>query len=234
MGERTYSVMLSSTYKELASHRAAVSDAILSQSMFPVAMENDAALPDHDLISASLEKVDQSDAYVSLIGYRYGQQPTCLERNPEQFSLTELEFRRAVDREIPICMFIMHDEHPVPRLAMRDSANADNVKLEAFVQLAKSDRIYAEFKSVDDLKTKAVQSLVRLREALDAKRASQALTGPLVMQRIAQSEHPGAESISIIFHEAPKHESGLFLICYCLFAIAKRIWRYLTAPPKPT
>jgi hypothetical protein len=163
-----HKVMLSSTYREMIEHRRAVRDAMLSQRLLPIAMEDDAALPDRDLIAASLAKVDESDAYVGLIGYRYGQRPVCEERNPQRLSLTELEFRRAVAREIPICMLIMHDEHPVPKkwvMEERDSAE----EYESFVRLAKKDRIYAEFDSIADLKVKALQSIVRLRDVLDAR-----------------------------------------------------------------
>jgi hypothetical protein len=83
--------------------------------------------------------------------------------------LTELEFRHALDRKIPICMFIMHDEHQIPRSAVDAESDSERKKLKAFVDLAKRDRIYAEFKSVDDLKAKAVQSLVKLREAIEKR-----------------------------------------------------------------
>jgi hypothetical protein len=104
-----FSVMLSSTYNELEKHREAVREAMLGQRLMPIAMEDAAALPDQDLIDASLAMVEESDAYVGLISYRYGQAPIDPVKNPEQLSLTELEFRRAVARKIPICMFIMHD-----------------------------------------------------------------------------------------------------------------------------
>jgi hypothetical protein len=158
----TYSVMVSSTYTELVDHRRAVTEAMLSQRLFPIRMEDDAALPDQDLIDASLAKVDEADAYVGLIGYRYGQQPECQIRNPDKLSLTELEFRRAVARGIPICMFIMHADHPVPRRAVGHERAVVQQKLESFVQLAMKDRIYAGFKSVDDLKTKTVQPKYRI------------------------------------------------------------------------
>src|SRR5262245_45488377 len=161
-----FGVMLSSSFKELVEHREAVRRAVLGQRLMPIAMEDDAALPDKDLISASLSKVDESDAYVGLISYRYGQTPDDPERNPQGLSLTELEFRRAVDRKIPICMFIMHDDHPVPRSAVGSERGAED-KYQSFVALAKKDRIYAEFKSVDDLKAKCVQSLVELRKVLE-------------------------------------------------------------------
>jgi tetratricopeptide (TPR) repeat protein len=167
----TYSVMVSGTYTELIKHRQAVMDAMLGQRLLPVAMDYDAALPDQDLIDASLAKVDDAHAYVGLIGYRYGQRPECPTRNPKRLSLTELEFHRAVARGIPICMFIMHDEHLVPKGAVDEERGAKR-KLKPFVRLAKNDRIYAEFKSVDDLRGKAIQSLVKLREVLDERGVS--------------------------------------------------------------
>jgi hypothetical protein len=184
----TYKVMLSGTYKELADHRRAVADAMVGQRLLPIAMETDAALPDKDLIAASLSKVDEADAYVGLISYRYGQMPECAERNPQKLSLTELEFRRAVERGLPICMFIMHDEHPVPRRAVGEERGAEE-ELASFIALAKKDRIYAEFKSIDDLKAKVIQSLIELRAVLERKakavRAIQPTASPEVLSNIS-------------------------------------------------
>jgi Domain of unknown function (DUF4062) len=170
-GKTKHGVMLSSTYVELKDHRQAVQQAMLGQQLFPIAMEHDAAEPDHDLISASLSKVEEADAYVGLISYRYGQAPKDPDRNPEALSLTELEFRRAVERKIPICMFIMHAKHQVDREAVDAETDVERKKLKDFTALAKKDRIYAEFRSVDDLKTLAVQSLVKLREAIERRTA---------------------------------------------------------------
>lgn len=169
----TYSIVMSSTYTELVEHRRAVREAMLGQQLLPVAMEDDSAVPDQDLIAASLAKVDEADAYIGLISYRYGQIPESSNRNPNGLSLTELEFLRAVARGIPICMFIMHQDHLVPRSAVGEERGTER-KLESFLSLAKKDRIYAEFKSVEDLKTKAVQSLVKLREALDKRTPARA------------------------------------------------------------
>ncbi len=181
---------------------------MLSQRMFPIAMEDDAALPDQDLIDASLAKVNKSDAYVGLISYRYGQTPKCPERNPRRLSLTELEFRRALARKIPICMFIMHGEHPVPRRAVGAERGAKQ-KYDSFVRLAKKDRIYAEFKSVDDLKTKAVQSLIKLREVLD-KRALPSLAASRDDSGPANEPHSltGKTALSNIPIRVPEHFLG--------------------------
>jgi tetratricopeptide (TPR) repeat protein len=200
----TYSVMVSSTYIELVEHRRAIVEAMLGQRLLPIAMEYDAALPDQDLTDASLAKVDEADAYVGLISYRYGQMPECPERNPDRLSLTELEFRRAIARGIPICMFIMHRDHLVPSGEVGKERGAKQ-KLRSFLNLAKNDRIYAEFKSVDDLKTKAVQSLVALREALDRRAATSSSTS-------RDAEHKAGESkrfaISNILISVPLHFLG--------------------------
>jgi Domain of unknown function (DUF4062) len=84
MSTDRHSIMISSTYIELREHRAAVSRAVLKNEMVPLDMANDAAIPDKDFIAASLAKVNQADAYVGLIGYRYGQTPVSPDRNPDK------------------------------------------------------------------------------------------------------------------------------------------------------
>ena len=145
---------------------------MIGQRMFPIAMESDATLSDRDVIDASLAKVDEADAYIGLIGYRYGLTPVDHARNPEQLSLSELEFRRAVARGI----FGMHVYHAsrafdFARIAPR---GADfKQKLSSFSDLARKSCIYSEFEFVPDLKAKAVQCLVKLREVLDNRSSSE-------------------------------------------------------------
>jgi hypothetical protein len=169
----TWWVMLSSTFRDLEKHRDVVLGAMPSYGMLPAAMEFDAALPAEDLISASLKKVEQSDAYVGIIGYRYGQMPVCTKRNPQKFSLTELEFRHAVELKKPICMFLMSEKHPVPAGDIQKESGT-KTKLKAFRKLASKDRIYAEFDSVDDLRAKAGLSLHKLQHLLEGENAGTA------------------------------------------------------------
>lgn len=166
VGKPAYKVMLSSTYKELAGHREAGRDAMLRQDFFPVSMENDSALPNHTLITASLGKVNESDGYVGLIGYRYGQTPED-DLNPDNLSLTELEFCRAVELKIPICMFLMRGDHSVPLSALMAVNDEEKRKLAGFIERAKQNRIWADFGSIEELKSGAIQSLGKMREALN-------------------------------------------------------------------
>jgi len=178
MAKARHSIMISSTYKELMDHRAAVSSVARGLGMFPIDMGDDSAIPEADLISASLEKVDEADAYIGLISYRYGQIERDAKRNKLELSLTEMEFRRAVRRKIPICMFIMHAEYLVSQAELLKESDAIRQKLEAFKKRAKKGRIYAEFKSVDDLKAKVTQSLNMMKELLDKRPPPTGTTPP--------------------------------------------------------
>lgn len=161
-------VMLSSTFRNLKEHREAVLDTMPSYDFLQVAMEYDAALPEEDLISASLKKVEEADAYVGIIGNLYGQRPVCPVRNPKKLSLTELEFRRAQELGKPTCMFLMGPSHQVPA-SESQSEYGTKTKLENFRKLATQGRIYAEFNSVEELRAKALLSFHKLREVLNQK-----------------------------------------------------------------
>ena len=158
--------MLSSNFPELVEHQHAVREAMVTYRLSPITATDDVPLLERDPIGASLNKVDEADAYVGFVSYRYGKVFDDSQRNPDGLSLTELEFACATARKIPICMFIMHDDHPVPRSAVGAEIGSQE-KYQRFVSQAKRDCVYAEFKSVEDLKTKTVQSFAELRRLLE-------------------------------------------------------------------
>jgi hypothetical protein len=141
--------------------------------LFPLDMANDAAISDRDRIDASLAKVEEAGAYVALIGSLYGKTPEDAIRNPNELSLTELEFRRAVGRGIPTCVFAMSpsDLHITFVRAYLATANANiraaQAKLPTFIGYAKMARICVEWESVEDLEAKAIQALANLRQILE-------------------------------------------------------------------
>src|SRR5436309_8833027 len=101
-------VMISSTAYDLPEHRKEVMDACLRQGMFPKMMEH---LPasDTEAIRASLKLVDEADIYVGVFAHRYGYVPK--DNNPQQISITEMEYNRAVERKIPRMIFVMDKTH---------------------------------------------------------------------------------------------------------------------------
>jgi hypothetical protein len=83
-------VYVSSTIVDLKRERQAVLEWLLRARHQAV----DSYLPDSETVRDScLEDVDSCDLYVRILGHRYGFQPP--DDNPEQLSITQLEFRRA-------------------------------------------------------------------------------------------------------------------------------------------
>jgi hypothetical protein len=163
-----FKVMLSSTYRDLIEHREAVRDAIIGQHMLPLIMETDSADPLHGIITNSLAKVDEADAYVVLISnYRYGQVIIDPALNRDGLSVTELEFIRAEDRGLPLCIFLMDEDVEIsPRKVWTEAAWAG--KLEAFRARARDhSRIVATFSGIDELKGKVIQTLAALKSELE-------------------------------------------------------------------
>lgn len=169
MSDKLHRVMISSTYRDLTEQRVAVRDAALGQNFFPDMMEYDPAKGDQTILASSFEKVDQADAYVLLISnYRYGQIIPHPTHNPDNLSVTELEFIRAEKRGIPICAFLMDENTPInapPAEIMKEAPTAE--KLAAFrKRVSDHSRITATFTSTEDLKTKVTATLARLKPLL--------------------------------------------------------------------
>jgi len=166
--------MISSTFTDLEQHRAALIKAIKGQGLADVAMENDTALPDVDVIESSLRMVRDASAYIGVISRKYGQTPEDPNRNPAKLSLTEVEFNEAQRLNRPILLFIMGDDHLV-READIETDTGKKEKLKVFRERAKQmkpgspvHRVYATFDTLEEFKEKAIHAVAGLRRYLDA------------------------------------------------------------------
>jgi tetratricopeptide (TPR) repeat protein len=148
--------MVSSTARDLPEHRKEVLDACLRQGMFPVMMEH---LPasDADAIEESLRMVDEADFYLGVFAHRYGHVP-----EGRDVSITEMEYERAVERDIPRLIFLIDKSHPI---------NIDDVemgegaaKLKTFKVRLEKERVANYFNSPTDLRAKVIDALSRLRK----------------------------------------------------------------------
>jgi tetratricopeptide (TPR) repeat protein len=160
--------MVSSTFDEFVEHRRALINVINSQGLHPVVMEHDSARPTGTVLDSSLEKVHASEAYIGVIGHRYGAIPADA-GNPDGLSLTELEFREARRLNRPILVFIMGDKHPVTLSAV-DFDSDMRAKLARFRDEAKRARVYKEFNSLGEFEVAAASAVAELRRVLDAER----------------------------------------------------------------
>ena len=164
-GPRKYlGVMISSTFSDLKDHRAALINAIKSQGLTDIGMENDSARADLDVIDASLQMVRDGSAYIGVISRKYGQTPKSAARNPNGLSLTELEFNEALRLGRPILLFIMGENHPLLREADVEIEPENRKKLQAFRERAKKmgpdsevQRVFTLFDSPEEFAFEAAQ-----------------------------------------------------------------------------
>jgi tetratricopeptide (TPR) repeat protein len=147
-------VMISSTVKDLQDHRGVVMDAVLRMGMRPRMMEHLPAT-DADAVAVSLAMVEEADLYLGVFGYRYGYVPGSHDR-----SITEIEYDRAVARNIPRLIFLMHEQHPV---------TIDQVEFEHWPQLVRfkarisTERVLRQFRSAEELRSEILHGLAEYR-----------------------------------------------------------------------
>jgi hypothetical protein len=166
-------IMLSSTFTDLEKHRAALIGALKGQELTDIPMENDTAKADVDLIDSSLQMVQRASAYIGIISRKYGQTPQDPNRNPNELSITELEFNEAQRLDRPILLFIMGPDHPLKE-ADFETDPVKREKLNAFRERAKQmkpgspvHRVYAAFNSLEEFTQKAIHAAAGLRRYLD-------------------------------------------------------------------
>jgi tetratricopeptide (TPR) repeat protein len=150
-------VFISSTTRDLEDHRQIARDAVWRANLFPLMMERDFATME-DPIEYSLNLVEDAEIYVGIFALRYGYVPDDPARNPDCLSITELEYRHAVKRGIPVLVFVMHDEH----LVQAGHVENDPEKLTKLNQLKQeltARHVVGFFKSVEDLSNQVFQAL---------------------------------------------------------------------------
>lgn len=169
MAERI-DVMISSTARDLPEQRAAVMDGCLRRGVFPYMMEHLPAL-DAEAIQTSLEMVDKADIYLGIFAHRYGYIPK--DGNPDQISITEMEYNRAVGKGIPRFIFLMHEDHPLKASEVEKGVGGE--KLDALKKRLEMDRVANFFKSPEDLRGHVVNTLSEFlsKKAEEAKAASE-------------------------------------------------------------
>jgi tetratricopeptide (TPR) repeat protein len=104
-------IMLSSTFTDLREHRQRAIEAISKLGYMPRVMEHSGAQAEADVIDTSLAMVRDAAAYIGVISRKYGQTPLDPVRNPNELSVTELEFNEAMKLGRPIVLFIMGTGH---------------------------------------------------------------------------------------------------------------------------
>jgi gamma-glutamylcyclotransferase (GGCT)/AIG2-like uncharacterized protein YtfP len=166
-GEQLFEVMLSSTFRDLEPLRKQAIDSLIKYRCFPVVMESDASRSDKDMIDASLAKVDASDGYICIVGKRYGQTPRCAKRNPNNLSLTELEFDRARTHGRPISVIEISQDYPTPNSHIAFNRN-DQKYLDRFLEKIRANhRIIKVVRNSDEYNTALPMVIGDLRRSME-------------------------------------------------------------------
>jgi len=146
-------IVVSSTTRDLAEHRAKAINAILSKHMFPLGMEHSLAASSATPVDASLELVDQADAYVGIFGHRYG----CIPPGSD-VSITHMEYQRAVERGIPRLIFLVDEATPPPAGELDYPERLARLRNEL-----QQTQVTGFFSSADDFTVKLLRGLDKLR-----------------------------------------------------------------------
>jgi tetratricopeptide (TPR) repeat protein len=157
MPQQKLTVMISSTARDLPEHRHELVEACLRQDAFPLRMED---LPANSEVAAtaSLKLVEGSDVYIGVFANRYGYVPK--QNNPDQISITEMEYNRATERKIERLIFFMDKSHPT---TLDDVEIQNAAKLKMFKERVLTENIVRFFKSAADLRAEVINSLSKLR-----------------------------------------------------------------------
>ncbi|MEM8557456.1 MAG: DUF4062 domain-containing protein [Bacteroidota bacterium] len=158
-------VMVSSTANDLPEHRKQVLDACERVGMRPIMMEHLSA-KSAGAVDVSLAMVDEADVYVGVFAHRYGYVPEGYDR-----SITEMEYRRAIENGIPVLIFLIGDNVPVLPKDFDTGKGAE--KLHALKEEIKTTHVVDFFESPKDLRGLVIQSLTEVKEQFDATDADE-------------------------------------------------------------
>lgn len=162
-------VYVSSTYMDLADHRAAVKTA-LEHAQFDVECMEKYSAFDERPQDKCLVDVAQCDYYVLVLALRYGFQPP--KDNPKKLSITQLEYEEAVHKGKPRLVFLLDEEHPwLPKRADPNWQNPKS-KIAAFRKHVGLEHGVRTFTTPDSLATVVLEAL----RALEQQAGSGAVT----------------------------------------------------------
>lgn len=151
---KRYQVFVSSTYTDLVEERQGVLKAILDLGHIPSGMEGFFAA-DEEQLSYIKRIIEECDYYVLLLAGRYGS------INKNGVSYTEAEYNFAVEKKIPVLVFI-HDNLSMLPISKIDSDPSLSQSLDIFKSKVKKNRLVSFWNNQQDLQGKVLTSLAKV------------------------------------------------------------------------
>ena len=150
----THRVFLSSTFADLAQHRASVQAGLRLLGAVDVSMENFGARDERPMDECIRLVKDESDFFVGIYAHRYGHVP-----DEADCSISELEYRAATVAKLPRFLYLVDEQQPW--LPAHIDAGDQKRRLDDFKANLKKHHICQSFGSQDQLATKVVADVAR-------------------------------------------------------------------------
>src|SRR5262245_56889417 len=115
-------VFISSTAVDLPEYRQAAIHACQRVGFVPLCMEEFPPDP-RDAVAVCLSRVDEADAHLGIYAHRYGFVP-----EGSDVSLTEMEYDRALERDLPVLLFAVDEDHPWLPKAIEKGPGAERLE----------------------------------------------------------------------------------------------------------
>jgi len=152
-------VYISSTYIDLMNYRAAVITSLERAGFDCESMEKYSAFDERPL-DKCLADVAGCDYYLLILAWRYGYQPK--ENNPDNWSITQLEYRQAYTSGKHCLVFLLDTDHPWrPSWIDRNFPSAEP-NIEQFRQLVGEKHGLRYFTTPDNLAKSVMESLQKI------------------------------------------------------------------------
>jgi hypothetical protein len=191
MQKRKLQIFLSSTYEDLIDHRLAAMEAILAAGHIPAAMEQFA--PGDETAWEKIKAwIDESDAFILIVGGRYGSVDPASGK-----SYVQLEYEYAVEKKKPFFALVVSNEHHEQRvkdlgLRVDERENAEKYKKFKDLVTQKLCRFWNDRKDIQAAIFHKLPEWAQRENLTGWVRADQA-SSPEVMNELARLSHENRE-----------------------------------------
>lgn len=158
-------IYVSSTFEDLQEHRAAAIRALHQLGHDVVAMEYYGAGTAPPLAKV-LKDVESCDVYVGIFAWRYGFRPDessptkVPNTKPGETSITEFEYRKAVQAGLEVLAFLVDERAPWPAHLIDGVSRLDDApRTLAFRNILQKERVVAYFTTSDSLATQVATAV---------------------------------------------------------------------------
>ena len=152
-------IFVSSTYEDMKSYRNAVEDIITKLEHVVKGMELFGSSPAAPK-EKCYEEVRKSKLFICILGMRYGSI-----EEAEKISFTQLEYDEAIRNKIPVLVYIMDEDFPVPPKFVDKGEGAE--MLESFKQQLSRKHVVSKFGSPADLAAKVSADIIKTLENME-------------------------------------------------------------------